>query len=434
VKSFEESISAKLMLNLWTIKFKAFNQLRAFSLIPSYLCKVKAEQDIFKNHLAQTTENAFGIRVSRAEGSFIYGESGEKYLDLISGIGVSALGHSHPRIKARLKAQIDQHLHVMVYGEMIQAAQEDLATELLKCLPDSLNAYYFVNSGTEANEAALKLAKRATGRQKIISFKGSYHGSTHGSLSVSDGKQRKQAFRPLLPGVEFIELNKMNQLQEIDQQCAAVILETIQGDSGVRIAEAEYLKALRKKCDECGTLLILDEIQCGMGRSGKMWAFEYAGIVPDILSMGKALGGGMPIGALASSKKLMALFSHSPSLGHITTFGGHPLACAAAAEGLKIIREEQLLKDVNAKGEKLKSVLKHPKIVEVRQRGLMLAIELENADQVQHVVLRALDKGLLLFWFLSTPHAFRLAPPLNISAGEIELACDGILEILNELS
>ncbi|MAY84407.1 MAG: aspartate aminotransferase family protein [Flavobacteriales bacterium] len=393
----------------------------------------KAE-DFFKEHLAQTTQESFGIKVSHAEGSYIYGVNGDKYLDLISGIGVSALGHSHPRIKERLKKQIDKHLHVMVYGEMIQDAQEDLASELLKCLPKSLNSYYFVNSGTEANEAALKLAKRATGRTKIISFKGSYHGSTHGSLSVSYGDERKRAFRPLLPGVEFIDLNKHDQLDQIDEHTAAVILETIQGDAGVRIAEDSYLKALRKICTDVGALLILDEIQCGMGRSGKMWAFEYSGIAPDILTMGKALGAGMPIGAFASSKELMSLFSHSPSLGHITTFGGHPLVCAAAAEGLKVIREEKLLDEVDAKADRFKKLLKHQKIKEVRNRGLMFAIELENKEQVQEVVLGGLNKGLLLFWFLSTPYAFRLAPPLNISNEDIELACSTILELLDELS
>lgn len=392
------------------------------------------QASFFKDHLAQTTENAFGIRISHAEDSYIYGEKGEKYLDLTSGIAVSALGHGHPRIKERLKAQIDKHLHVMVYGELVQSPQEDLAKELLQCLPKELNSYYFVNSGTEANEAALKLAKRATGRSKIISFKGSYHGSTHGSLSVSHGEDRKRAFRPLLPGVEFIELNNFDQLQEIDEHTAAVILEPIQGDAGVRIAEAAYLKGLRKQCDQHCTLLIFDEIQCGMGRSGKMWAFEYADVVPDILCMGKALGGGMPIGALATSKKLMSLFSRSPKLGHITTFGGHPLACAGAAEALKIIREEQLLKHVNAKGEKFEKLLQHPKIKAIRRRGLMLAIELNSDTEVQHLVLKGLEKGLLLFWFLSTPNAFRLAPPLNISEKDTELACQKILELLNELS
>jgi acetylornithine/succinyldiaminopimelate/putrescine aminotransferase len=395
---------------------------------------VKEQSSFFKDHLAQTTENAFGIRISHAEGSYIFDEKGEKYLDLTSGIAVSALGHGHPRIKERLKAQIDKHLHVMVYGELIQSAQEDLAKELLQCLPKELNSYYFVNSGTEANEAALKLAKRATGRSKIISFKGSYHGSTHGSLSVSYGEDRKRAYRPLLPGVEFIELNNFDQLQAIDEHTAAVILEPIQGDAGVRIAERDYLKALREQCDEHCTLLIFDEIQCGMGRSGKMWAFEHSAVVPDILSMGKALGGGMPIGALATSKELMSLFSRSPKLGHITTFGGHPLVCAGAAEALKIIREEHLLADVDAKGEKLENLLQHPKIKEIRRRGLMFAIELGSDLEVQHVVVEGLKKGLLLFWFLSTPNAFRLAPPLNISDEDIEIGCRKILELLNELS
>ena len=394
---------------------------------------MKENSSFFKDHLAQTTTEGFGIKVSHAEGSYIYSEEGGQYLDLTSGIAVSALGHGHPRIKNRLKAQIDQHLHVMVYGELIQSPQEELARELLACLPDSLNSFYFVNSGTEAIEAALKLAKRATGRPKIVSFKGSYHGSTHGSLSVSDGELRKQAFRPLLPGVEFISLNDHEQLSAIDHQTAAVILEPIQGDAGVRIADTPYLKALRKRCDECETLLIFDEIQCGMGRSGKMWAFEHAGVVPDILTMGKALGAGMPIGALASSSALMKLFSHNPALGHITTFGGHPMPCAAAAEGLKIIREEGILEEVAKKGELFAQLLQHPEIKAIRHRGLMLAVELENEEKVKQIVLQGIKREILLFWFLSTPKAFRLAPPLNISEAEIQGACRLILQLLDEL-
>lgn len=390
--------------------------------------------DFFKNHLAQTTEHSFALQINSAEGSYLYDENGKKYLDLIAGIGVSALGHSHPRIKEKLKNQIDQHLHVMVYGEMVQIPQNKLAEELRKVLPAQLDNYYFVNSGTEANEAALKLAKRATNRSEIIAFKGSYHGSTHGSLSVSYGEKRKSAFRPLLPGIKFIDLNDHSQLEEVSKHTAAVILESIQGDAGVRIASSDYLKALRKKCDETGTLLILDEIQCGMGRSGKMWAFEYANIVPDILTMGKALGGGMPIGAIAANSSLMNLFSHDPSLGHITTFGGHPLACAAAAEGLSIIRDECILEGVNKKGELFIQYLNHPSIVAIRQRGLMLAIELKDEGIVEKVVIEGLKRGILLFWFLSTPNAFRISPPLNIQENEIKEGCEIICQLLNEFA
>lgn len=389
--------------------------------------------EFFKKHLAQTTEHPFGLEIVSAKGAYLIDQNGKKYLDLISGIGVSALGHGHPRIINRIKEQAEKHLHVMVYGELVQQAQNELAEELLRTLPPSLNSFYFVNSGTEANEAALKLVKRATGRSKIIAFKGSYHGSTHGSLSISFGEHRKQAFRPLLPDIHFIELNNYEQLELIDDRTAGVFLETIQGDAGVRFAESEYLKALREKCSEKGALLVLDEIQCGMGRSGKMWAFEEHGIVPDILTMGKALGGGLPIGALAANAELMGTFSKDPILGHITTFGGHPLVCATAAEGLKIIREEELIKGVDEKGELFTKLLQHPEIVEIRQKGLMLAVELRDKEIVERIVLEALKRGLLLFWFLSTPNAFRIAPPLNISKEEIAEACKLITELLGEI-
>lgn len=386
----------------------------------------------FKDHLAQTTPFPFGIKVSHAEGSYIYDTDEKAYLDLISGIAVSYLGHGREEIKDAIKAQTDKHLHVMVYGEFEQEAQNELAEELKQTLPKSLHSFYFVNSGTEANEAALKLAKRATGRRQLISFKGAYHGSTHGSLSVSYNEIKKNPFRPLLPDVNFIELNNFNELQQITQQTAGVILESIQGDAGVRIPSKEYMQALRKRCSEVGALLILDEIQSGMGRSGKMWAFEHYDMVPDLMTSGKALGAGLPIGCLAASNKLMQKFSVSPMLGHITTFGGHPLVCAAAAAGLKVLRKEKLIEKVDEKSQLIKGYLKHPKIVEVRNRGLMFAVELQNADQVQKVVLKGLEEGLLLFWFLSTPNAFRLAPPLTISKEEIEKGMKKLLELLDE--
>ena len=387
----------------------------------------------FQNHLAQTTPFPFGIKVDRAEGAYIYDQEGKKYLDLISGISVSALGHGHPRIKAALKKQIDRHLHVMVYGEFIQDAQNELAEELLKTLPQSLNDFYFLNSGAEANEAALKLAKRASGRTEIIAYHGAYHGSTHGALSVSSNESRKAAFRPLLPEIRFIELNKTEELSQITEQTAAVILETIQGDAGVRIPKKSYLQALRKRCDATKTLLILDEIQCGMGRSGKFWAFEHFDIVPDILTAGKALGAGMPMGCLVASQNLMKLFSHDPMLGHITTFGGHPLCCAAAAEGLRIMEDEKLPEKVDQKAELIISLLKHPEIKTIRQIGLLIAVELENESKVKKVVLSGLEKGILLFWFLSTPHAFRIAPPYIISEDEIREGCALLIKCLDEL-
>lgn len=387
----------------------------------------------FKNHLAQTTPFPFGLKVKSAKGSYIYDADGKAYLDLVSGIAVSSLGHGHPRIKKAINEQTEKHLHVMVYGEFEQEAQNELAKELLQTLPSSIDSFYFVNSGTEAIEAALKLAKRITGKREIIAFEKAYHGSTHGALSLSSNSAKKEPFEPLLPGIQHIELNNSDQLSLITKDTAAVILETIQGDAGVRIPNKAYLKALRKKCDETCTLLIFDEIQCGMGRTGKMWAFEHFEVIPDMVTAGKALGAGLPIGCLMTNQKLMSQFSENPMLGHITTFGGHPLVCAAAAEGLKIIREENLLEGVPDKADYFKSLLTHLQIKEVRQLGLMIAVELENEEKIQQVVLEGLKKGIILFWFLSTPNAFRLAPPLNISEEEIEQACATIISLLNEL-
>jgi len=389
--------------------------------------------DFLSNHLAATCASPLGIRAKRAEGIYIYDEEGNKYMDLTSGIAVSALGHGHPRIKSALKKQIDLHLHLMVYGEFEQRPQLELAEELLKTLPKSLDAFYFLNSGTEANEAALKLAKRINGRKEIIAFKGGYHGSTHGSLSVSDHEARKAAFRPLLPNIRFIELNKREGLNQIGKNTAAVILESIQGDAGVRIPDKSYMQALRKRCDESGSLLILDEIQSGMGRSGKYWAFEHFGIVPDIMTAGKALGAGLPIGCLVSNRKLMQQFSENPALGHITTFGGHPLPCTAAAEGLRIIREQGLLEQIPAKAALFARLLVHPEIKAVRQIGLMIAVELKSEEAVKQVVLSGIKKGIILFWFLSTPKAFRLAPPFTISEAEIQESCKRIKGCLDEL-
>ena len=387
----------------------------------------------FKTHLAQTTPFPLSIKVAKAEGSYIYDTDGKIYLDLISGIGVSALGHGHPRIKKAIKEQTDKHLHVMVYGEFEQDAQNRLAEELLKTLPTSLNSFYFVNSGTEAVEAALKLAKRITGKKEIIAFEKAYHGSTHGSLSLSSNPEKKAPFEPLLPNIKHIQLNRKEQLEIISKETAAVILETVQGDAGVRIPDKEYLQKLRKRCDETCTLLIFDEIQCGMGRTGRMWAFEHFDVVPDMVTAGKALGAGLPIGCLMANKKLMQQFSVNPMLGHITTFGGHPLVCATAAEGLKIIDEENLLEGIAEKAMLFNRLLQHQQIKEVRQLGLMLAVELKNEEKVQQVVLEGLKQGVILFWFLSTPNAFRLAPPLNISEEDIKKGCTIILNLLNEL-
>lgn len=386
-------------------------------------------------HLAQTNPHGLGIQVEKAEGIYIYDKNGRRYVDLVAGLAVSALGHGNPAIKKALNDQIDRYLHVMVYGEMEQDPQLQLAKLLSDNLPDSLDTCYFVNSGTEANEAALKLAKRVTGRNKIVSFMGAYHGSTHGSLSVSGNEKRKTAFRPLLPGISFIELNRVEQLNKIDHHTACVILETIQADAGIRIPTLDYMKALRMRCDEVGALLILDEIQVGMGRTGTLWAFEQFNIVPDILTLGKALGAGLPIGAFISSKEKMSTLTENPKLGHITTFGGHPLITAGAYAGLKHLIESGLIHANVQKGELLSNKLRnHPLVKDVRYRGLLFAIELESASLVQQIVERCLELNLITFWFLSCPSAFRLAPPYIITKEELTECADIVLSVLDELN
>lgn len=348
---------------------------------------------------------------------------------------MSNLGHGHPKVKAAIHEQVDRHLHAMVYGEYIQSAPNRLAERLVSILPEKLNCCYFVNSGTESIEGALKLAKRYTERTEIIAFRGAYHGSTHGALSVSGNETKKRAFRPLLPDVYFLNFNVEAELSRITEATAAVIVETIQGDAGVRIPEVNYMKALRERCNQTGTLLILDEIQSGVGRCGTWYAFEQFGIVPDILCTAKALGGGLPLGAFISSKEIMHCLSEKPMLGHITTFGGNPVACAAAEATLAAIEEENLLADVDSKGALIESLLQEEeRIIEIRRRGLFFAIDFASADEVQQVVEGLLKKGIITFWFLSCPNSFRIAPPLNISESDIRRACRLIREEIQNLS
>ncbi|MFC2124454.1 aspartate aminotransferase family protein [Bacteroidota bacterium] len=390
-------------------------------------------KDIFLKHTAQTSKHPLLIEIDHADGIYLTGKDGKKYLDLISGIGVSNIGHRHPRIVEAVKKQVDKHMHVIVYGEMVQDPQTDLAEKLQEFLPHSLDCYYFVNSGTEANEAALKLVKRCTGRSEIISFRRSYHGSTHGSLSVTGNEEKKSAFRPLLPSVKFLDFNIPEQLPGISNKTAGVIIEPVQGDAGVRIPDGSYMKALRNRCTETGTLLIFDEIQTGFGRTGKLFAFEHFDVVPDILTMAKAMGGGMPIGAMASSKDLMSKFTHNPALGHITTFGGHPVNCAAALANLQVLTETNLIEETESKGQLFEELLIHDRIVEIRRLGLMIAVELESEDMVTRVIKRCLDKGVIIYWFLSTRNSFRIAPPLTISEEEIRTACSIIRQNLDDL-
>ena len=384
--------------------------------------------------LANTTNQPFGIEVVSAEGIYLVDRGGKKYIDLISGIAVSNLGHQNQHIKSALLDQLNKHLHVMVFGEFSQEIQNKLAQKLATFLPESLNCLYVVNSGTEANEAALKLAKRATGKTRLVSFRGAYHGSTHGSLSVSGNEQKKYAFRPLLPDVLQLPFNDCDALESIDHQVAGVIIEPIQGDAGVRIPSKEFMAKLRRICDEHCILLIADEIQTGFGRTGKLFAYEHFDIVPDIVTIGKAFGGGMPIGGLVTSQKIMSLFTSNPPLGHITTFGGHPMCCAGALAGLEVLENENIVSKVEQKGVLFESLLKHKMIMEIRRKGLFFAIELKNPDIVQKVVEGCKNKGLLSFWFLSCPESFRIAPPLIITEKQIAFSCEIINEVMDELS
>lgn len=377
----------------------------------------------FDRNLAHTTMFPLGIRVDRAEGIYVIDTDGRKYMDLVSGIGVNNIGHGVKPVIDAIKAQLDKHMHVMVYGEYEQSAQTAAAQALTSLLPESLNCAYFVNSGTEANEAALKLAKRVTRRSKIISFKGAYHGGTHGSLSVSGNEMKKAAFRPLLPNVYFIEHMNFEDLKLIDDKTAAVILETIQGDAGVRIPSKEYLHALRNRCNETGAQLIFDEIQCGMGRSGTYFAFEQFGVVPDILTLGKALAGGMPVGCMVSSKQKMKELTYDPILGHISTFAGHPVICAAVAATIDYFKSNNFICKVFQKGDYIADKIRQfPGVKEVRHRGLFFAIDMDSASIVEQVVTKNLQQGLISFWFLSCPDSFRIAPPLTISYEEIDEA------------
>ncbi len=387
--------------------------------------------EIFLNNLAQTSPSPLMLSIEKAQGIYLYTPEGKRYTDLISGIAVSNVGHRHPHVIKTIAQQLDKHLHVMVYGEYIQSSSNLLAAKLTSLLPPQLSMSYFVNSGTEANEAALKLAKRFTGRTEIISFKKSYHGSTHGSLSVSGNENKKYAFRPLLPDVRFLDFNNAAQLDQITERTACVIAETVQGDAGVRIPDRNYMKALRERCDETGALLILDEIQCGMGRTGTLFAFEQFDIIPDILTIGKAFGGGLPIAAFISSKEKMEVLSHNPALGHITTFGGNPVCCASALASLEVIENENLLSTVEMKGKLFEELLIHPAIKEIRRIGLMFAIDFESDELVNKIVQNCLEEGVITYWFLSHPNSFRIAPPLIISEEEITSSCQNILKAID---
>lgn len=388
----------------------------------------------FASHLAQTSPYPIALDVVGAEGCYIHTRDGKRYLDLVAGLAVNNTGHRHPKVVQAIKDQCDRYLHVIPYGEFIQEPQVHFAERLASLLPDGLDSVYFVNSGTEANEGTIKLAKRITGRTGLVACHKSYHGSTHGSLSITGNENKKYRNRPLLPDVHFITFNDPADLHRIDERTAAVVIEPIQGDAGVRIPSRAWIQALRKRCTEVGALLVFDEVQTGFGRTGTLFAFEPFSVLPDILVLGKALGGGLPMGAFVASHDRMRLFTHDPVLGHITTFGGHPLPCVAGLAALEVMMDEGLPHHALEMGHLFKELLVHPTIQEVRGEGLMLAVDLGDPEKVQQVVHRCLANGVLGFWFLSCPTAFRIAPPLTISAVEVRNACAVILAALDRTS
>lgn len=391
---------------------------------------MKAE---FLKYQAQTSPSPLALEIAEAKGSYVYDTAGNRYLDFIAGVSANTLGHNHPKISEAIKNQVDKYTHVMVYGEFIQKPQLDLCKFLAEKLPQNLNTTYLTNSGTEATEGALKLAKRFTGRSEIIAAKNAYHGNTQGSMSVCGAEEQNSAFRPLIPGIKFIEFNNLSEISKITSKTAAVIFETIQGGAGFIEPENDYLKIIKQKCEEVGALLILDEIQSGIGRTGKLFGFENYNVIPDIIVTGKGLGGGMPIGAFISSNTIMSCLKQQPKLGHITTFGGHPVIAAAALATLQELFNADVLQQIEYKESLFKKLLVHPLISEIRGKGLMLAIMVETSEITSKVILKCLDKGLLLYWLLFETKAIRISPPLTISDDEIYIGCNILIETLNEI-
>lgn len=387
-------------------------------------------RQLFLNHIGQTSNAPLALEIIKAEGCKMWDAEGKEYIDLIGGISVCNVGHRHPKVIEAIKQQLDKYLHVMVNGELVLSPQTQYAKLLTNNLPASLNSVFFTASGTEATEGAMKLAKRFTSRTQIVAFKNSYHGSTQGSLSIMGDEYWRNAFRPLLPDVLHLNFNSFDDLELITQQTACVIAETIQAEAGVIVPINNWLKALRKKCDETETLLVLDEIQCGFGRNGTLWAFEQFEIVPDILLLGKALGGGMPLGAFISDKKLMDALSSNPVLGHINTFGGHPVCCAAGLAAMQVLLHDKLIESVNEKGQLFISLLSHHKIKNVRSRGLMIAVEFDSFETNKKVIDALISDGVFTDWFLFAPQCLRIVPPLIISKEEITEACNKIIAVL----
>ena len=389
-------------------------------------------RQLFLEHVGQTSDNPMMLEVERAEGIYMYGRDGKRWIDLISGVSVSAVGHGNRQVIDAICSQAQDYLHLMVYGEAVESPQVRYAQRIASLLPDPLDTVYFVNSGSEAVEGALKLAKRYTGRTEIIYYKNAYHGSTHGSLSVMGGEEYRNAYRPLLPDTRQIRFNEPADLRYVTPRTACVIIEPVQGEGGIFPADRDYLQALRDRCDQTGTLLIYDEIQTGLGRTGTLYFFQQYGIVPDILCTAKAFGGGMPLGAFIASNRIMSVLKTNPVLGHITTFGGHPVCCAAGLAALEYILSERLTELADAKGALYESLLAgHPLVREIRRTGLLLGVEFGDSELTARIVLRAIDRGLMTEWFLFHDTAMRIAPPLTITDAEIRESCEILLEVLN---
>ncbi len=384
------------------------------------------QRELFLKHVAQTSPSPLALEIVKAEGCSLFDASGKEYIDLIGGISVANVGHRHPKVIGAIHQQLDAYLHIMVYGELVETPQVQYAKLLTDHLHSELNSVYFTNSGAEAVEGAMKLAKRVTGRTQIAAFNKSYHGSTHGALSIIGDEYWRNAYRPLLPDVLHLTYNSFESLAEITEQTACVIAETVQAEAGIIVPSQEWMQALRKKCTDTGTLLILDEIQAGFGRTGKLWGFEHFDIVPDVLLLGKALGGGMPLGAFIADKKLMNVFTENPVLGHITTFGGHPVCCAAGMAAMKALLEEGWIEQVKQKEELCRSLLIHPSIKNVRSFGLWMAVEFDSFETNKKVIDQCIEKGILTDWFLFAGNCLRISPPLIITEEQIKKACEVI--------
>jgi acetylornithine/succinyldiaminopimelate/putrescine aminotransferase len=392
---------------------------------------MKSNRQLFFEHVAQTSTDPLAIEIERAEGIFLYGPDGEKYVDLVSGVSVSNVGHNHPKVVQAVKDQAERYMHLMVYGEMVQSPQVEYAQLLSSHLPENHDSIYFVNSGSEAIEGALKLAKRATGRHQIVAFKNAYHGGTHGALSILGNESLKQSFRPLLPGINHLDFNVFEQLDHISSNVACVVVEPIQAEAGIIVPDKAYMQALRKRCDDVGALLVFDEIQTGFGRTGSIFASEYFGVTPDIMAIAKGMGGGMPLGGITASNELLKLFTHNPALGHITTFGGHPVSCAAAKASLEVIINEKLVENAKEMGVLFKDKISHPKVKGIRGLGLFLAVELDGIF-IPDFMKFAADNGVIFDPFLFNTTAFRIAPPLIINENQVNSISNTLSELIEK--